>query len=65
MAVHTSRGPSTAYVDLVNVLPGLLMIQFLRSSGSAAAFQELFREVLEDPECSKIVTRAEAKPLES
>lgn len=55
VAVRTRKGQGTAYVDLVDVLPGLLMIKFLKASGSEAAFQELFKDVFEDPECKKLL----------
>ena len=59
VAVRTSKGCSTAYVDLVDVLPGLLMIKFFKSSGSEPAFQELFKNIFEDPECSKLLIKAD------
>lgn len=48
-------GPCAAYVDLVDVLPGLVMVKFSRCSGSTAALEKLFQEVIEHPECQKIM----------
>ena len=64
MAVQTKKGYSTATADLVEVLPGLLMVKFLRSSGSEAAFQELFKDIFEDSERSRLLVKADTAAIQ-
>ena len=65
MALQTGRGLSSCCVDLVTVLPGLLMVKFLRSSGSVAAFQDLCHDLLEDPACQELIMQSGGQVLQS
>jgi hypothetical protein len=55
VAAQTQKGKCTANVDFVTVMPGLLMVQFSKSAGSTAAFHQFFNELLEDPQCQKVM----------